>query len=104
MRKLIILGFLSAILIGGCANPAWAAFPSVGGSQLSSRASGGTADVVNLPASVAAGDLVLIFHFKDGTGTCTIPGPWVEIKDAQVNGGTTAHVCYGYLIASGGET
>lgn len=80
------------------------AFPQVVGSQLSSRASNAVDDVVDLPASVAAGDLIIVFHFSDGPAlSVTFPSPWVEIKDALTSGSVST-VAVGYLIASGGET
>ena len=79
------------------------AFPQVVGSQLSSRASNAIDDTVDLPASVAAGDLLLVFHYSDGATTRTFPGSWVEIKDATVSG-DMASIGVAYLIAAGGET
>jgi len=107
MRKLLQLvrlgGLLSVLL--ACAPSAWATFPAFA-SACSKSTNGGTnntVDVVNLPASVAAGDLILEFHFKDGSGTHSYPSPWVEIKDAILPS-SAATVGIAYLIASGGET
>lgn len=79
------------------------AYPVIAGSATSSRASNAVDDSVTLPASVGAGDLVIVFHFSDGATTRTWPGSWVEIKDAVVSG-SVASIGVAYLIASGGET
>jgi len=100
MRR-IIFGLLLAVL--GCVPTAHATFPTVAGTQTSSRASGAADDSVTLPASVASGDLVIAFHYSDGALTRTFPSPWVEIKDALCNS-SVCNVGVGYLIASGGET
>jgi len=101
---------LSALLIltGILITPpaVFAAFPSVAGSATSSRASSVVDDPVTLPASVAASDLIIVFHFSDGAATPitrTFPSPWVEINDTQ-NAAANASLGVGYLIASGGET
>jgi hypothetical protein len=81
------------------------AFPQIVGTALSFRNSNSTSDSVTLPGSIASGDLIIVFHMKDGVGTNTrtFPSPWVEIRDAVVSGGT-ASIGVAYLIASGGET
>ena len=102
--QLVRLGALLAVLLGGlCVLPAHATFPAVAGTATSSRASNVAADSVTLPASVASGDLVLVFHYSDGALTRTFPSPWVEIKDALCSG-SSCNIGVGYLIASGGET
>lgn len=81
-------------------------FPTIAQTQTSSRASNATTDTVTLPTStaIAAGDLIIVFHFTDGAGaSATVPSPWVEIKDAAM-AGSTGRVFVAYLIASGGET
>ena len=82
---------------------AQAAFPQVAGTATSSRASAALDDPVTLPASVAAGDLIIVFHFSDSGLTRTFPGSWAEIKDASC-AGPACTVGVAYLIASGGET
>lgn len=78
------------------------AFPQVVGSATSSRTSNAIDDSVTLPGSIAAGDLILVFHCSDGPLTRTFPSPWVEIKDIGV-AGDSATIGIAYLIASGGE-
>lgn len=83
------------------------AFPTIAQIQLSSRASNAVDDTVTLPTStaIAAGDLIIIFHFTDGAAlSATVPGSWVEIKDAAMAGSPNGRVFVAYLIASGGET
>lgn len=77
------------------------AYPQVVGSQLSSRASGAVDDTVLLPASIASGDLIIVFHYSDGTSTRTWAGSWIEIQDYTYS---TGSVGIAYLIASGSET
>ena len=94
---------LIAWTLGSSVPTAEAAFPQVVGSQLSSRASAEIDDSVTLPASVASGDLIIVFHYSDSGLTRTFPSPWVEIKDAACSG-PSCNIGVGYLIASGGET
>ena len=103
MRRLFQLALL-AVLLAWCA-PAQAAFPTFAGAcTLSTRASNNVNDTVNLPASIASGDLITVYHFKDGASTGTsAPSPWVELKDVDDAAGTV-HLWVGYLISSGGET
>ena len=78
------------------------AAPTIFATQVSQQASGVTASNVTLPASVAAGDLVIAFVAADsGAGAMTWPSPWVNIKDEA---GTGFVFSCAYLIASGGET
>jgi len=79
------------------------AFPQITGSANSSRASNNVTDPVTLPASIVAGDLVIVFHFSDTALTRTFPAPWVEIIDSAYSGGN-CNCGVAYLIASGGET
>lgn len=51
--------------------------------------------------TASAGDLIICLAGKDGNGTVTWPGSWVEIKDAAHTGGVAF---IAYLIAAGGET
>jgi hypothetical protein len=91
-------------LLLACAAPAWATFPTFAGAcTLTSRANNGTGvDTVNLPASIASGDLIIIWHFSEGGLTKTVPSPWVELFDGNSSGGDGLYIAY--LIASGGET
>ena len=82
-------------------------YPTIAQIQLSSRITNAVDDTVTLPTStaIAAGDLIIIFHFTDGGAlSATVPSPWVEIKDAAMAGSPNGRVFVAYLIASGGET
>ena len=79
------------------------AFPAIVGSQISSRSTNAQDDVVPLPASIAAGDLIIHLHSSDTSQTRTWPSPWAEIKDTAVSGNVST-IGVAYLIASGGET
>lgn len=78
------------------------AFPSVGAPTASQQTTNGTTSNVTLPASIAAGDLIIAVIAADsGAGAMTWPSPWVKLAERL----DTAHVMsVGYLIASGGET
>ena len=78
--------------------PTFAAAPTV-----SSRGSNAVQDSVTLPASIAAGDLILVWHASDITTTRTWASPWVELLDG-LDGDSTSSIGIAYLIASGGET
>ena len=78
------------------------AFPVIAGSQLSGEGASVNTHDVTLPASVAAGDLIIAWIFKDGNSTFAWPSPWVELADQTIS--TVACMTIGYLIASGGET
>lgn len=95
MKKLL---FLLVLL----ASPAWAAFPTVAGTAKTYIASS-TTWACNLPASVAKGDLVLLFIVADSNVQffSAFPGSWVELWDNDFTGGASGGA---YLIASGGET
>jgi hypothetical protein len=72
-------------------------YPSIVGSATSGRDSDAIDDSVTLPASIASGDLILVFHFAGGDDTRTFPSPWVEIKDETSNIPNT----FGATIGSG---
>ncbi len=82
--------------------PAHAAFPTMSCVATSSEDEG-TSDVVNLPASIAAGDLVLEFHFKDDNSTYTYPAGWVEIKELHPHADNVS-MGVAYRIAAGALT
>lgn len=78
------------------------AYPSVTGVTTAGPASSQATAVVNLPASVAAGDLLIVAKAADANASVsTWPSPWVELKDEAYTGGV---ITVGYCIASGGET
>jgi hypothetical protein len=56
---------------------------------------------ISLGFTAAAGDLVIVLAGQDGSSSCTWPGSWQELKDADF---TAAHANVAYLIAAGGET
>lgn len=70
----------------------------------SSNSTNTASSTVTLPASVAAGDLIIAVIAGDsGAAAFTWPSPWVELDDQADS--ATAHVAsIAYLIASGGET
>lgn len=73
-------------------------------SVVSSNGASVTAHVVTLPASIAAGDIIIAQVMMDGaSGGFSWPSPWVEVKDATI-GASVASITVGWLRASGGET
>lgn len=101
MKRLLQLALL-LMLLCWCA-PAQATFPTLAAAPTTTiRDTSATDDVCNLPASIAAGDLIILIHAKDLDGTRTFPGSWVEIKDVTIV--ATASFGAAYLIAAGGET
>jgi hypothetical protein len=77
-------------------------FPIVSGSQTSNQNANTTTSNITLPASIAAGDLIIAFLASDsGAGANTWPSPWQVLKDEA---GTGFQASIAYLIASGGET
>jgi len=73
------------------------------GSDTPSRDSSDDPDNLTLPTSIAAGDLIVAFHFTDGSFDESWPGSWVEIKDSACDSDRCS-ASIAYLIASGGET
>jgi hypothetical protein len=79
------------------------AFPQIVGIQLSQRYGAGTADTIDLPTPVSAGDLLIVFHFAENVaGSRTWTAGWTEIRDTAGAGPESLGVAY--KIAAGGET
>ena len=77
------------------------AFPIVATTATSSRCSNDFGDVITMPASIAAGDLLIVVHASDtGGGTRTWSGDFLELSDAS----TTCNVGVAYKFAAGGDT
>lgn len=77
-------------------------FPTIFSTAVSNTTPNNTTSAVTLPASIAAGDLIIGFVASDAAaGAMTWPSPWVKILD---HAGTGFVLSVGYLIASGGET
>jgi hypothetical protein len=101
MIRLIV--FLSILIWLSTVSLVNAAFPTVVGNASSSETSDTTSHVVTLPASIAAGDLIIAFVGLDECpATATWPSPWVEIVDVCASSTPASFIAY--LIASGGET
>lgn len=92
--------FMSNHLIGFGAVEAVASFPVVAGTNNSLTASASTTHTVSLPASISAGDLLLIF-LSTIENTYTTPSGWTQLF--QVSGSSqNVFACF-YKVASGGE-
>ena len=77
------------------------AFPTVAATNQGS--SNGTSHTINLPASISAGDLLLVFLSVDsGSETATWPDAnWIKVF--ETNGGTVVTSSLVYRIATGSE-
>jgi len=96
-RIAVLLLLLPAVWV----SPAWAAF-TVTRTATQVDWGGAGAITVNLPASVAVGDLIVAACNGDGLITSYAwASPWVELTDTD-NAGHSASSAY--LIATGGET
>ena len=78
-------------------------FPTIAATNTSTDASGDANIVVNLPASIASGDLLVIFvRSVAGAGhNLTTPSGWTQLF--HVGGGTAAVFAAYYKVASGSE-
>jgi len=84
------------------------AFPQVRATNTSTETSNTTTHTVSLPASIAAGDLLIITLALDSFGAVnawTFPGLWVEILDVEHSTTQVVSVGVAYLLSAvGGET
>lgn len=78
-------------------------FPTVQATNTSTDASGDASVVVSLPASISAGDLLIIFVYTVvlGNHDLTTPSGWTQLF--KVGGGTADVVAAYYKVASGSE-
>jgi hypothetical protein len=76
------------------------AYPVVETSNYGYNNTAGTSHTVNLPASIAAGDLLIVF-FGYYTGTVSTPGGWETM--GTENNGTSVYQAIFYKTASGSE-
>lgn len=75
------------------------AFPTVAATNTSTQASS-TSHTVNLPASIAAGDLLLIFFgYNNSADDVTTPSGWTQFFNVTNGGRFYAY----YRVADGGE-
>lgn len=77
------------------------AFPAVAGTNTSSPGSSTTTHSVSLPASIAAGDLLVVYFGGWGGGTLTWPAGWTPLFDTS--NGTAARLAAAYRFADGSE-
>jgi hypothetical protein len=80
------------------------AFPQVSGSTTSTDTGSDTNHVVSLPASIAAGELLMVFHFGGATDSTpnTAATGWTLLKDRPANF-AVGHLACLYKVADGGE-
>lgn len=79
------------------------AFPAVATTATTDISVDNTSHAINMPASISAGDLLLVNFVKDGADDATIPGDWTVLKKFQAN---TADAWIYVLrkTAAGGDT
>lgn len=75
-------------------------FPQVAATNTSSETANATTHTVNLPAGIAAGDLLLVVFGVDGAPAVTFPGGWTKVG---LGAGTSTNLFFGHKIADGGE-
>lgn len=96
---------LAALL--ACVNPAQAASPAVAATNVSSSAGDTTSQVVSLPASIAAGNLLFIGLGCDGNITVDAAATgWTQLKRfaETVTNANTNHVLYRWADGAEGAT
>ena len=60
-------------------------FPVVAATNTTDISTDDTNHVINMPALISAGDLLLVNFVKDGADDATIPGDWTTLKKFQCN-------------------
>jgi hypothetical protein len=78
------------------------AFPTVLTENGGTNTTPGTSHDINLPASIAAGDLLLAAIATDRSSTTTWPAGWTELDDG-LNSASTNALSIAYRIADGTE-
>lgn len=80
------------------------AFPSVAATNIGSSTSAATSHTVNLPASIASGDLLIVlFAHKDDVNGCSFPAGWTKFKEAIQGSGSNACLAVAWRKADGTE-
>lgn len=80
------------------------ASPAVAGTNTSAVTSAGTSHTVNLPASISAGDLLIVhFGYVVIGQTISWPAGWNAVPSAKIEGATLAGLDIGYRLADGSE-
>lgn len=100
MRKMLKLAALAFALIALLAGPAWATFPVVAATNHNGTSSSSATVTVNLPASIAAGILLIIDVAMSSGITCTTPSGWTVLTSRS---GSTVSDCSFWKNASGSE-
>lgn len=101
-KRIAALVTLAAVVIFSFAQFAFAAFPSPGTPTATQFATSVTSMAVNLPASIASGDLLLAFVEVRNGGTWTVPSGWTQLG-TQAGGGSVGKLTVFYKIADGTE-
>lgn len=79
------------------------AFPVVATTNTSENATATTSHTVSLPASLAAGDLLIVFFVNEDDTTVTTPSGWSVLKSMLETGGATSKTTIFYKTSDGGE-
>lgn len=78
------------------------AFPVVATTNTSNQTAG-TSHTVNLPASISAGDLLIVFFVNEDDTTVTTPTGWTLLKAMLETGAATNKMSIFYKVATGAE-
>lgn len=78
------------------------AFPIVASTNTSNQTAG-TTHTVNLPASISAGNLLIVFFVNEDDTTVTTPAGWSLLKAMLETGAATNKMSIFYKVASGSE-
>lgn len=80
------------------------AFPSVAASAVSNRDTAANPVIVDLPAGISAGDLLLVRLRSPTAGSWTVPSGWTELFANQIHGSASGdRDFFAYRIANGSE-
>jgi len=98
-----VIGFYSAGAMGQGGAPTPGGFPVFLGVTITPvNPSTATSHPINMPATVNAGDLLIVIFAADGSGTSGDPAGWTSLGTANA-GTATALGRWAYLVADGSE-
>jgi hypothetical protein len=78
-------------------------FPAIATASGGNRTTDSTTQTLDMPASVASGDLLIAILVCDGNPTFTWPAGWTSLHTGTVSGGSAAKVEARYRVADGSE-
>ena len=87
------------LLLFGCGSGKLA-FPQIAATNISTEASAATSHDISLPASISAGDLLIVFIATDGSNTFSWPEGWTELCESNI---LHVSMAVAYRAADGNE-